>query len=68
MCAGEGNIYFANLFEFKVEEKKTSMGSGENSLYMIQNGKLKPLVQIRASYAPTALTYQDGCFYVAEKQ
>ena len=64
LCAGEGNIYFANLFEFKVEEKKTSMGSGENSLYMIQNGKLKPLVQIRASYAPTALTYQDGCFYM----
>lgn len=64
LCAGEGNIYFANLFEFKVEEKKTSMGSGENSLYMIQNGKLKPLVQIRVSYAPTALTYQDGCFYM----
>ena len=64
LCAGDENIYFVNTFEFIVEEKKTITQSGENILYILQDGKLKPLAQVCDSYAPTALVYQDNCFYM----
>lgn len=64
LCAGDGNVYFAKQFEFIIEEKATITQSGENILYVLQDGGLKPLAQIMNSYAPSALTYQDGCFYM----
>lgn len=64
LCEGDENTYFVNIFEFIVEKKKTITQSGENILYIVQDGKLKPLAQICDSYAPSALVYQDNCFYM----
>lgn len=64
LCNGDGNIYFANLFEFRKEKKETIIQSGENILYSFKNGKLTPLAEICFGYAPAALTYWNDCFYM----
>lgn len=64
LCAGEENIYFANTLEMEVGEKTTAMQSGKNMLYMLEEKGLSLMARIDNKYAPTALTFWDGSFYM----
>lgn len=65
LCEGGGKVYFANILEFEVEEKKTTIQSGKNLLYEIDGEKLKPICRFMDKYAPAALTYWNDRIYMA---
>lgn len=64
LCEGNGEVYFANVLEFHIEEKKTSIESGKNILYKIEEEELRPMVRFIDMYAPVALTCWNDCIYM----